>query len=378
MKTIESISIHVRHAAAAGALATLLTVACGQPADDTTTETPRIPQVRTMVLEPETWTETIRTYGVFEAAEEVNLSVDFSATVKAVRFREGRRVEAGEPLLELDRGERQLLVDRADRQVESIKAQLDRSRDALRRAEDLFVADSISRGEYEQAQAEMRSLTALYGEAVAGRRLAQRDLGETILSSPVSGMVVRRQVESGENVAPGQTLGVVQTVDTLRVVTFVSERDINALRVGRPARVTTPGVRGEVYQATIESLGVAAEPETGNFTVKLTVANDSSLLRAGMTARVEFEGLEYGDVLLIPASATVDRDRRRVVYTVADGKAVEVEPVLAATLGERIPVLAGLAAGDVLITSGLDELADGTAIEVRPVAAPPVAAPPEG
>ncbi len=340
---------------------------CGRPAEiETGAGADRVPRVRAVTLAPETWNETIRTYGVFEAAEEVNLSVDFSATVRRVRFREGGRVSAGEPLLELDRGERQLLLDRAAQTVEQIQAQLDRARGTLRRAEDLFVADSISRQEYEQARAEMRSLAARYGEAVAARRMAQRDLGETTLASPVTGRVVRRRVEPGETVLPGQVLGVVQTADVLRVVTFVTEREVNALRIGGPAKVTTPGVRGRVYPARVASVAAQAETATGNFAVKLTVSNDDGLLRAGMTARVELEDLSFDQVLLIPAAATVDRDRRRVVYVVEGGTAREVEPVLAATLEDRLPVLAGLEAGDVLITSGLEDLVDGSRVEIAP------------
>ncbi len=346
-------------------LAIWMSAGCGRPADvETGDHAARTPRVRTMTLTPETWTETIRTYGVFEAAEEVNLSIDFSATVRRVRFREGGRVSAGAPLLELDRGERKLLLDRAAQSVEQIQAQLDRARGALRRAEDLFVVDSISREEYEQTRAEVRSLAARYGEAVAARRLAQRDLGETTLASPVTGRVVRRRVEPGETVLPGQVLGVVLTADVLRVVTFVTEREVNALSVGGPATVTTPGVRGRVYPARVESVAAQAEAATGNFAVKLTVENDDGLLRAGMTARVELEGLNFEEVLLIPAAATVDRNRRRVVYVVSGGVAREVEPVLAATLEDRLPVLAGLAAGDVLITSGLENLVDGSRVEV--------------
>ncbi len=346
----------------------LLLASCGRPAaEDEAAAPPRAPRVRTVTLAPETWTETIRTYGVFEAAEEVNLSVDFSATVRRVRFREGGRVEAGETLLELDRGERRLLLERAEQSAEQIAAELDRARSALRRAEDLFVVDSISRDEYEQARSVMRSLTAQYGQAVAARRLAQRDLGETILESPVSGRVVRRRVEPGETVLPGQVLGVVQTADVLRVLTFVTEKEVNALRVGGPAKVTTPGVRGREYPARVSSVAAQADPATGNFAVKLTVENADGLLRSGMTARVELEGLSYDGALLVPAAATVDRQRRRVVFVVRDGRAYEVEPVLAATLDDRIPVLAGLEAGDVLVISGLEGLIDGSEVEVAAV-----------
>ncbi len=362
------------------ALTLLLLAGCGRPdATDPDAIAPRIQRVRTVTLAPETWSETIHTYGVFEAAEEVTLSVDWNATVRRVRFREGDRVSAGDPLLELDRGERQLLVDRAAQNVEQVAAQLERARSALERAEDLYAVDSITGEEYDASRAEVRSLAARYGEAVAARRMAEGDLGETLLVSPVSGRVASRRVDPGETVLPGQVLGVVQAADVVRVVTFVTEKEVNALQVGGPAEVTTPGVRGRVYPARVESVNPQADPATGNFTVKLAVSNDGGLLRAGMTARVELAGLTYDGALLVPAAATVDRRRRRVVFVVRDGAVREVEPVLAATpggrtpggrtpgggtLGERYPVLAGLEAGDAVVVSGLEGLVDGTPVEV--------------
>jgi membrane fusion protein (multidrug efflux system) len=164
---------------------------------------------------------------------------------------------------------------------------------------------------------------------------------------------------------PGQQLALIQTVDTVRVTTFVSEKDINALRVGGEARVTTPGVRGKEYAARIESLGAKADSATGNFTVRLALRNEDGLLRDGMTARVHLQGLQYPDALLVPDTAVVDRNRRRVVYKVVNGKAVEVAPVLAATVGDLIPVLDGLQAGDRIIVEGLEGVVDGSLLVIR-------------
>jgi membrane fusion protein (multidrug efflux system) len=114
----------------------------------------------------------------------------------------------------------------------------------------------------------------------------------------------------------------------------------------------------------IESVGIKADPGTGNFTVKLTIQNKDGLLRDGMTATAELQGIEYPEALLVPESAVVDRNRHRVVYKVVDNRAVEVQPVFRASMREHIPVLDGLESGDILIVSGMENVIDGAEIEI--------------
>jgi membrane fusion protein (multidrug efflux system) len=158
---------------------------------------------------------------------------------------------------------------------------------------------------------------------------------------------------------------VIQVTDTMRVVTYVTEQEINSIQIGSECVVTTPGVRGREYTARVESRDGEVDPTTGNFPVKLTVENNDGLLKSGMTAVVVMAGLEVGNTLLIPESALVDRNRKRVVFRLDDGIAEEVEPGLAATMNdELLPVLRGLSAGDEIIISGLNTVVAGTRVEV--------------
>jgi membrane fusion protein (multidrug efflux system) len=324
----------------------------------------RLPKVRTLTLKPMPWIESIQTHGVIEAAEEVDVTIDFSATVRSVHFREGAPVAMAEPIIDLDRGKRELHLSRVTTSVTETKAQLEQASSNLERRQELYQKNLISREQYDQARTARQSAGARYQEALAAQRLAQRELGETQLLSPVSGRIAKRLVDPGETVMPGQSLAVIQTTDSVRVVTYVSEKDINALRVGTQAQVTTPGVPGRAYQAVIESVGIKADPATGNFTVKLTIQNKDGLLRDGMTATAELQGIEYPEALLVPESAVVDRNRHRVVYKVVDNRAVEVQPVFRASMREHIPVLDGLESGDILIVSGLENVIDGAEIEM--------------
>jgi membrane fusion protein (multidrug efflux system) len=154
-------------------------------------------------------------------------------------------------------------------------------------------------------------------------------------------------------------------VQGLRVQTWVSEADIARIRAGDPARVTVSGLAGREYTAGIEWVGVNADPATGNFPLKLILTGDTDLLRPGMTASAQLQGISVPDTLLLPEAALVDRNRRRVVFVVEDGVARLREPLLAAGFSNRLQVLAGLAPGDKVVVAGQSLLLDGDAVTVR-------------
>jgi RND family efflux transporter MFP subunit len=336
----------------------------GETPEQTAAHGPRIPQVQTLILEPRTWQQTLEAYGVVEPAEDVAITVDFSAPVEAVYFQEGQRVEQGRVLIELDNRKRALRLEQAATTVEEAHADLEEARHDLERRQGLADSGSVSREILDRSQVALRRATARYEDALAAKRLAERELTESRVRSPVSGIVDRKAVEPGETVMPGQLLGSVQAVDRVRVRVHVGEREVNDLRVGAAAEIRSAGVPGRVYQARIEAVGIKADPQTGNFPVKLTLSNEDGLLRPGMTARVRLQGLTHSDALLIPDEALVDRRRRRVVYLVRDGKAMEVEPLLRASVGEEILVLGGLHRGDRLVVAGMEQLIDGSPVTV--------------
>jgi RND family efflux transporter MFP subunit len=325
---------------------------------------PRIPQVHTLILEPQTWRQTLEAYGAVEPAEDVAITVDFSAPVTAVHFEEGQRVEQGQLLVELDSRKRDLRLAQAATAVEETRAGLEEARRDLERRRGLADSGAISREVLDRAEIALRRATARYEDALAAHRLAERELTESRVVSPVSGIVDRRSVEPGETVMPGQLLGSIQAVDRVRVHVYVGEREVNDLRVGAGAEVRSAGAPGRIFRAKIEAVGIKADPRTGNFPVKLTLPNENGQLRPGMTARVRLQGLTHSGTLLIPDNALVDRRRRRVVYVVRDGTAVEVEPLLRASVAEYIPVLEGLKAGDRLVVAGMEQLADGSPVDV--------------
>ena len=229
-------------------------------------------------LQPRDWQGTVSTFGVVEALEEVSVAAELSGTVRAVHVDEGDRVEAGQLLLELDPEKREIALAQAEQQVQRARAAMAEARLKLQRRRDLAERESVSREVLDNAQLAVDAATAAYQQAVASQQLAARELADTRIFSPTAGLVDIQSVEAGEPVSAGASLVTLQAVAGLRMHTWVSEADIIHVRAGGRATIIASGLAGREYPASIEWVGVNADPATGNFPVKLILAEGAQIL----------------------------------------------------------------------------------------------------
>lgn len=318
--------------------------------------------VEVYTLQAQTWQGSINAFGVIEALEEVTVAAELSGTVKAVHVNEGDRVVAGQLLMELDAQKRELALQQVKQQAQQARTALQEARQKLERRLNLAERKTISKEILDTAQLAVDSATSALRQALASEQLAERELADTRILSPTPGLVDIKTVEVGEPVQAGARLFTLQAVQSLRVHTWVSEADIANIRAGGSARVAASGLVGSEFQATVEWVGVNADPATGNFPVKLILTDPAKRLRPGMTASVILDSVQVPNALLLPESALVDRNRRRVVFVVEDGVAQIREPLLAAGFSNRLHIIDGLSSGDRVITSGQALLLDGTQV----------------
>ena len=351
-------------------LSMLLLTSCGSSEESESVAPDDLPQdtftnVVVHELALQTWQGSINTFGVVEALEEVNIAAELSGTVRAIHVNEGDRVEVGQLLLELDPQKRQFAEQQANQQVEKTRAALKEARLKLNRRKNLADKETISKEVLDSSQLDVEAATAAFQQAVASAQLATRELEDTKIYSPTSGLIDIKAVEAGEPVAAGATLVTLQAVESLRMHTWVSEADISYVRAGAKALVTASGTPNRSYEARVEWVGVNADPKTGNFPVKLILTDHSDVLRPGMTASAVLAGISVPNTLLLPETALVNRDRRRVVFVVEGEKSEVREPILAAGFSNRLHVIDGLSAGDKVVTAGHDFLRDGSRVVIQ-------------
>ena len=386
-------------------------------------------------------------------AIQPQLSVDMSAStmgrVTRLAVDEGERVTAGQFLLQIDPENLRAIVDRGEASleaaasaheqaqvaVETARVTLEVAREKLERQADLWSLKLVSREVYEQAVAdvELRE-TELKAREVDVNGAAQRilqeratlesaryDLTQVTITSPIDGIVTRRNIEEGETVVigtmnnPGTVLLTIADFSVLEAEIEVDETDVPTIRPGQPVEITIDALPGRVHTGRVTEIGnspiqpsaAGGAQEATNFLVVAVVDGDVPGVRPGFTCTAEITTATRTGALAVPIQATTvreveldaggrvvrrteeagpgvlsraasasaepapggggtTREEREGVFVVRQGRAVFV-PVATGIAGERyFEALSGLEEGDLVITGPFEvvrNLDDGDPVD---------------
>jgi len=250
----------------------------------------------------------------------------------------------------------------------SVRAELEAHEQELRRTEKLVEIGAASRQELERIHAEHTARTAdvqrarsrleLLGVSGAAADSVSPGKPQAPLMSvpaPIAGIVTERLANVGLNVDAATKLFTVVDLSTVWVVADVYEKDFSRVRIGSPATVTTAAYPDVAEKGRISYIDPQVSPETRTAKVRVEVPNPRAELRLGMLAEVSVGDPGQVSVLLMPRSAVQNVGDRHVVYLVnpkEPGKFVEREVRLGDAAGDLVPVLAGLNAGDLVVSEG--------------------------
>ena len=388
--------------------------------------------------------------GKIQPKRQVSISANQMGRVTRLAVEEGDRVKAGQFLIEIDpralesqlqRGEAmvaaaQSSLQRSQSSVEQSRVNLEQARQNLTRQQELYKEGLTTRQDLERAQNELAVREADYKSNVqeietSQQRIKQEqasldstrhNLTEVIISSPMDGIVVRRNIEEGETAVvgtmnnAGSQLLTIADMSQLEAEVEVDETDIPTVTLGQQARVTIDAVPDRVFKGHITEIGNspiqgANASTTGrqatNFKVVITLDEQVPDVRPGFTCTAEIITATRKEVVSVPIQSltvremlydakgnmvrdTTTRRRRSAnletpveasnepppghtrketegVFTIKDGRAV-FTPVKVGVAGERyFEVLSGLKAGDQVITgpfASVRGLADGEQIKV--------------
>jgi membrane fusion protein (multidrug efflux system) len=317
--------------------------------------------VETAVVERGSIAREIELSGVVEPIRWVVVNSQLSTTVASLHAEEGDRVAEGTVLARLDAGEVAPLLESAEAAYEVAKA-------AFERAETLRERQVITLPEYERDRAALAA-------AEAQLRQLRTRTGYATVRSPLTGVVIEKNVEAGDVVAPQQQLFRVADVSTLVVRVGVSELDVAGLAQGNAVDVTLDAAPDSPLRGAIRRIFPAADPSTRLVPVEIALER-GSLARPGFLARVELRLGERKDVPVVPASAIVTGGGGEAAFIVVDGKAVRREVETGLVSEGRIEIVSGLAPGETVVVVGNHNLRDGA--RVRPAGAAPAGERPAG
>jgi RND family efflux transporter MFP subunit len=350
----------------------VLGIACAQ--QEPTAE-PKLRPARTEVVTT-TGAQRTRTFsGTFRAGIESRLSFRVPGTVERMPVVVGQAVRTGELIAELEAYDYELQVQEAQASLAQALAARRNAESERDRVRELYEHDNASRSQLDQARAAAESAAAQVESLSKRLELARRQLAYTRLTAPVAGAIAWVGAEVNENVQVGQPIVTLSSSTETEVGVDLPGSVITEVREGDPAIVKCDAHPGEVLEAVITEVGVAASGAT-TYPVTVQLTSESDLIRPGMAAEVTFRlAASEADAarILVPAVAVgEDRDGRFVFLAEAQGDGSAVVRRHPVTVGDlttddqhdRIEILGGLSEGDVIITAGVRRLEDGRQVRL--------------
>lgn len=305
--------------------------------------------------------------GVVQAWQQAILLAEVPGTVETINARIGEPLDVGSLILRLDDEMLGYTVEQARAQVLQLEAGHETSLRELTRKRSLYKNKVISDFEFDIAKAKEKADRALLDSARASLKIAERDLRETAVTSPIAGILAERTVDIGTTVARGTRLATVVDIEQVKITIGVSEREIADIREGLPVAVTTDAYPGYRYSGTVYSVGTKADDRTLTFPIEILIVNDTPpILKPGMVASTSIRTGLYNDVIALPQEAVMKRGDTEMVWTIDRDQARPVHITTADVIDSRVIVTSGLKPGQAVVVSGQEILADGSPVTIVP------------
>jgi len=367
-------------------------------------EQPAVPvQVRTPAVVERA--ESVSASGSVEGSETADVAFQVGGRVIRVLVEEGQHVSKGQLLAEIEptdyknafeaavaQKQAALAVSqKADagvrkQELEQARIDFERCQDEYKRMKFLVERKSLPPNDFQKIEAAYNASKERYEMAVEGTRKEdiataaaqahaadaqaaeeRKRLDDTRLLAPISGSISMRKVDDGQTVAAGIPVFSIVQLNPVKVRVGVPEAEIAKVRRGADAEITVPSLGGECFKGKVAIIGVASEPASRTYTVKVLVPNPGPLLLAGMVAEARISGPAKVRSLTIPAEAVVpdaqgapnvyvySPDRKRVY-----GRRVEV----GTPVGNEVEIHSGLQGDEQIVVVGQQKVREGTLVQV--------------
>lgn len=259
--------------------------------------------------------------GTIQPINVVSVGTQISGIIERVYVDYNSVVKKGDLLAEIDRFTLEQELNEAKAQAQDAKSKRNKARLDAKRYKEMYEANYISRSEMEQAEVDAVTAQSDYDKARAQVKKAERNLGYTRITSPVSGTVTSKEVEEGQTVAASfstpELFKIAEDLTKMQIETDISEADVGMIKPGLKVDFTVDTYPAEIFHGTVSQvrLNPTEEETVVMYTVIIDIKNDDLKLLPGMTAYVEIKVDEKPNVLRLPNMAFQFRPVRE------DGKA---------------------------------------------------------
>ena len=275
-----------------------------------------------------------------------NIAPQAGGRIQKINVEVGDFVSRGQVLAEMDRV-----------QLDQAKLQLSNAETELERIKKLYEQGGVSQSDYEAMELQCKVARTSYNNL----------LENTILRSPINGVVTARNYDRGDMFGMAAPIFTVQQIVPVKLLVGISEADYTKVKKGDKVSLTVDARPGKVYEGRITRLYPTIDPATHTFNVEIQVANQNRELRPGMYARVTVTFGQNNSVVVPDASIVKMQgsgQRSVFVFNAADSTVTEKVVTLGRHTDGLYQILDGVNEGDEVVVKGLASLRNGSKVSV--------------
>ena len=328
------------------AVATIFIISCGQKNQNNEQQVvAENPKVTVAKVNAE-YVSQLQVYPTTIEADIVNnIAPQSAARISKICVEIGDKVSAGQTLALMD-----------DVNLEKARLQLINDSIEFGRIEQLHKIGATSQSDYE-------AMTLKYD---VSKKTYKNLLENTVLRSPISGIVTTRNYDEGDMYAMALPLFVIQKISPVKMLINVSESKYSQIKKGMEVDITTDAYGEQVFKGTVDLIYPTINSMTHTFPVEVKFANKDLTLRPGMFARVT---VNYGDNfrVVIPDRAVMKQvgSGEQYVYVLnEDGTVTYTVVELGRRMGNRYEIISGLDDNAIVVLTGQTKLKNGITVDV--------------
>jgi membrane fusion protein (multidrug efflux system) len=303
-----------------------------------------------IVVKLATFDNNLSLSGSIEANEQVEIRSEVTGIVESINFQEGSNVRKGQVLFKVNDVELRAQLIQA-KTKESLASENER------RAKLLLQKEAISQEEYDIAKADYKS-------AQAQSQLINAQISKTAVRAPFSGKIGLRSISPGTYITPTVLVAKLVNIGKLKITFSIPEKYATQVKPNSNLTFTVSGSTDK-YTAKVYAIEPEIAVATRTLQIRAIADNKDGKLLPGTFANVELPLDIIKDAIVVPTEAIIPVQNGKKVFITDKGKAKEVMIETATRTDASILVIAGLKAGDTVITSGIMSLKNEDLVKVN-------------
>ncbi|MCD6521601.1 efflux RND transporter periplasmic adaptor subunit [Candidatus Calescamantes bacterium] len=314
--------------------------------------------------------KTIDTYGNILPYKRIIIYSKVPGVLERLYFDEGDRVKEGELLAEIEHEELELRIKSLKASLKMAEIELERIKKDFKRISSLYKEKAVSSQQYDDIKAGYETAKARVESIKANLSLAEKQLKDSYITAPFSGIIEKKFVDEGEMITGSSMMKSspiysLIKVDKVKIIGEVAENDFPSLKKGMKVLIKVDAYPEKLFEGRVTDISPSIDPLSRTGKVKVEIDNPQYKLKPGMFARMKIIVKERKNTLVINEKAIFKENSKFFVWVVKNGKVRKRYVEKGIEERRKVEILKGLEEGEEVVIEGGIGLKEGMEVEVR-------------